>query len=91
MDFDFYKRCFSKKNGPKKGSKVWKIEVLKDTTKEIELGDTAADIQMRREEREARERKETQKQREKARREETTHTTEGGVAKKRVRIDRSDI
>ena len=42
--------------GSKKGRKVRKIEVPTDSVPEFELGDTAVDIQRRREEREARER-----------------------------------
>ena len=44
--------------GPIKGRRVKKIEVPRDSVPEFELGDTAADIQWRREEREAREREE---------------------------------
>ena len=63
-------------------------EVPTDSVPEIELGDTAADIQWRREERVVRERKEAQKQREdEARREEVgleeTNSKEKGVAEKR--------
>ena len=47
----FYKCCFYKEMGPKKGRRVRKI----DTPTEFELGDRAADIQRRWEEREARE------------------------------------
>ena len=59
------------------------------------IWETAADIQQRREEREAREREEeAQKHREEARREEarraeTTHSTEEGVSEKRLRTDKS--
>ena len=50
-----------------------KIEVPTDSVPEFELRDTAADVQQRREEREAREREEVaQKQREEAQREEIT-------------------
>ena len=45
---------------PKKGRKVRKIVVSTDFVPEFELGDTAADIQWRRGEREAREREEAQ-------------------------------
>ena len=39
--------------GPKKGRRVRKIKVPTDSVPEFELGDTVADIQQRREEREA--------------------------------------
>ena len=42
--------------GPKNGRRVRKIEIQTDSPPEFELGDTAADIQRRREERETRER-----------------------------------
>ena len=42
--------------GPKKCRRVRKIEVHTDSIPEFKLGDTAADIRQRREEREARER-----------------------------------
>ena len=49
--------------GPKKGRRVRKIEVPTDSVHKYKLGDTAADIQWRREERETREREgEAQKQ-----------------------------
>ena len=48
--------------GPKKGRKVRKIEVPTDSVPEFELGDTAADIQQRRQEREATQTEETQQQ-----------------------------
>ena len=49
--------------GPKKGRRnVRKIEVPTDTPAEFEFGETAADIQRRREEREQREREEAEKQ-----------------------------
>ena len=88
----FYKMLLlQRKMGPKKGCRVRKIEVPIETPPEFELGDTVADVQQRREEREAREREEeAQKQREEARREETTHSAEGGVAEKRARTARSD-
>ena len=58
--------------GPKKGRRVRKIEVSTDSVPEFELGDTAADIQQKKE-RVARETEEAQKQREEeARREEET-------------------
>ena len=56
--------------GPKEGRRVSKIEVPTDSVPAFELGDTVADIQQRREEREARERQEAQQQMEKTRREE---------------------
>ena len=65
-----------------------KTEVPTDSVPEFELGDTAADIQQRRQEREAREREEAQQQqqREEARREEArveeTNLQEEGVAEK---------
>ena len=43
-----------RKLGPKKGIKVRKIEVSPHTPTEFELGDAAADIQRRREERKQR-------------------------------------
>ena len=46
--------------GPKKGRRVRKIEVPNVNVPEFELRDTAADIQWRRQEREARKRKEAQ-------------------------------
>ena len=48
--------------GPKKDIGVRKIEVPTDSVPEFELGDTAADIQWRRQEREAREREYSQQQ-----------------------------
>ena len=60
------------------------------------MGDTAADIQNRREERQAREREEEVKKqreerhREKARREKIKYSAEEGVAEKHARTDRSD-
>ena len=64
-----------------------KIEVPTD----ILLGDTAADIQWRMEESKAREREEEpQKQKEEARRDETGHSKEQGVAEKHTRTDKSD-
>ena len=54
-------------------------------------GDMVADIQRRREEREARERgEEVQKQREEAKRVETMHSAEEGVAKKCARTEKND-
>ena len=74
----------------KNGRRVRK-EVPTDTHPEFELGNTAADIQGRRVEREAREREEeAQRPREEARREETTHSAEKGVAEKYARTDKSD-
>ena len=46
--------------GPKKGRRVRMIEISTDSVPEIELGDTVADIQWRRQDREARERGEAQ-------------------------------
>ena len=79
--------------GPKKGSRVRKIEVPTDSVLEFELGDTAADIQQMRQEREAREREEAQKQMEQeAKREEArveeTHSQEEGVAEIRGRTEK---
>ena len=74
--------------GPTKGKRVKKTDVPTDTPTEFELGDTVADIQSRREEREAREREEeAQKQMEEARREdgmreETTHSFRRGDGRK---------
>ena len=66
--------------GFKKGRRVRKIEVPSDSVNEFELGDTVADIQRKRQEREARG-EEAQQQREKeARREEETRT-EGTLAR----------
>ena len=77
--------------GHKNGKRVRKIEVLTDTHTECELRATVADIQRRRDEREAREMKEeAQKKREEARKEETTHSAEKGVAEKHASRDRSD-
>ena len=77
--------------GPNKGRRVRKIINPTDTPTEFELGDMAADIQQRREEREAREREEeAQKQKEEAMREATTHSAEEGVSEKHERTDRSD-
>ena len=50
--------------GPKKGRRVRKIEVPMGNVPEFELGDTAADIQQKRQEMEVREREEAQQQRE---------------------------
>ena len=47
---------------PKKGGRLRKIEVPNNSVPKYEVGDTVADIQQRREEREARERKEAQQQ-----------------------------
>ena len=76
--------------GPKKSRKVRKIEVPTDSVPKFELGDTAVDIQQRREEREAREKEEAQQQREaEARTEEAgaeePHLPDEGVAEKRPR------
>ena len=63
--------------GHKKIRRVRKIEVPTDTPTEFELGDTASDMQGRKEERDARVwEKEAQKKREEARVEETTHSAE---------------
>ena len=78
--------------GPKKGRRVRKIEILIDSVPECELGDITADIQRRREEREAREREEAQQQphrMEEARAEES-HSQEEGHPEKRPRRERSD-
>ena len=73
--------------GTKKGKRVRKIEVPTDSVPEFELGDTVADIQRRRQEREARKREEAQQQHqreEEARREEArakkSHPQEEGIA-----------
>ena len=65
FDFTFYKNnaaYYYLTMGPKKGRRVRKIEVPTDSVPESELGDTAADIQRRRLEREARKREETQQE-----------------------------
>ena len=51
--------------GPKKGRKVRKIEIPTDSVPEFELEDTVADIQQRKQEREATQREEAQQQRDK--------------------------
>ena len=82
--------------GPKKGRRMEKIDVPTDSVSEFELGDTAADIQWRRQDREAREREETQQQQqwEEARREEAraeeSNTQEEGIPEKRPWTERSD-
>ena len=77
--------------GHKKGRRVRKIEVPTDTPPEFKLGYMVADIQQRREEREATEREEeAQKQREEARREETTHAPEERVSENHARTDNSN-
>ena len=48
--------------GQKKGRRVRKIKVPTDSVPEFELGETAVDIQRRREEREARKREEAQQE-----------------------------
>ena len=65
-----------------------KIKVPNDTPTEFELGDTAADIQWMREERqqtvreeEAQKQQREEREREEARMEETTHSAEERVAK----------
>ena len=81
--------------GPEKGKRVRKIEISIDSVPEFELGDTVADIQWRREEREAREKEGSQKQREKEVRMEVeakmeeTHSQEGVAEKRRIR-EKSD-
>ena len=82
---------------PKKRRRVTKIEVPTDSIPEFELGDTAADIQQRREEREARDREEARQQQqreEKARREEAraeeSHSQEEGHLEKPPRTERND-
>ena len=80
-----------RKMGPKKGRRATKIDVPTDTPTQFEFGDTVADIQQMREEREAREREEeAQKQREEVGREESKHSAEEGVAKKHARTDKSE-
>ena len=82
--------------GRKKGRIVWKIGVPTDSVPEFELADTAADIQWRREEREAGEREKAQQQREEeARRKEEarteeSHSQEEGHPEKRPSRERSD-
>ena len=83
-------------NGPEKGRRV-KIEVPTGSVLEFELGDTEADIQLGREEREARDREEAQQpqqreeesRKEGARAEEILSQEEGDIAK-RPRTERSD-
>ena len=64
IDFRFYDfflqnaAYLTKKIGPKKDRRVRKIEVPTDSVPKFQLGDTVADVQQRREEREAREREE---------------------------------
>ena len=56
--------------GPKQGRKnARKIEIPRDTPTDFKLGDTAADIQRMREEREQREREEVEKQQREERKE----------------------
>ena len=74
--------------GPKKGRRVRKIDVSTESVTEFEFGDTPADIQQRRLEREAREREEAQHRREEETRRwesraEETHLHEEGVADKK--------
>ena len=81
--------------GLKKRRRVSKIEVPTDSVPEFQLGDTAADIQRRREKREAREREEAQQQREEeargeGARVEESHSQEEGHPEKRPRSERSD-
>ena len=97
IGFVFYQCCFKKKMGPKKVERnVRKTKVPTDTPTEFELGDTAADIQRRREKREQGE-KEAEKQQRKEREGEEARRvknsqphTEEGVAKTRPRTERSD-
>ena len=75
--------------GAKKGIRMRKIEALTDSVPELELGEREADIQWRKEEREAREKEEGQQQREEeARREEArveeSHFQVEGVAEKKA-------
>ena len=71
-----------RKMGAKKGRRVSKIEVPTYIHTEFELGDTAADIQRRREKWEQREREEeAQKQKEERQWKETTHSGEGMARK----------
>ena len=71
--------------GPKKDRRaVRRIEVPIDSVPEFELGDTAADIQLRREDREAREREEAR--REEARAKES-HSQEEEHPEKRPRTE----
>ena len=75
-----------------------KIEVPTDTPTEFKLGDTAADIQKKREVKKQREREgggrteltEGSEEREEAIREEPTRSAEEGVAENHARTDRSD-
>ena len=82
--------------GPKKGRmNVRKIAVSTDTPTKFELGDTAADIQRSREEREQREKGDRQRnnrvRRGRVRRAETLQLhTEEGVAERRPRTERTD-
>ena len=39
--------------GPKKGRRVWKIDVPTNSVPEFRIGDAVADIQLKKEEREA--------------------------------------
>ena len=57
-DFVFYENAaaYYLTMGPKKGRRVRKLEVPTESVPKFELGDTAADIQWRRQEREATER-----------------------------------
>ena len=88
----FYKTLLlQRKMGPKKSTRVRKIEVVTDTDPEFELEDIVVDIQQRRKEREARERVEqAQKHREETMRDETAHSAEEGVAEKHAWTDKSD-
>ena len=84
--------------GPEK--KVRKIEIPTDTPTEFELGDTAADIEKRREKREQREREREkaekkereEREREKARRLDTPQSQmQEAVTQKRLRTERSEM
>ena len=96
--FVFYKNAaaYYLTMGPKKGRRVRKIEVPTDSVPEFELGETAADILRRRQDRERPERRRKhsnsnragETMRKEARGEET-HSQEEGVAKK-PRTEKSD-
>ena len=73
--------------GPKKGSRVRKIEIPTNTPTEFELGDMAADIQCRREEREAREREE-EAQKQRGRQERGNYTLSRGPSGQKVCKDK---
>ena len=73
--------------GPKKGRRVRKIEVSTDSVPESVLGDTAVDIQQRREKREAREREEAQKPMEEEARVEETHSSNPRKVTQKQRLE----